>query len=63
MQISEILSELSGAVRWGGTFTSGWESYFQIDVPLGDPLLDSLAARMRQWRDHLNRAGAPAKWS
>jgi hypothetical protein len=62
--ISNIVSELSGVVRWGGTFDRTWESHFQIDVAPDDPRLDAVAARISQSRDHPDRgAGALAKGS
>ncbi len=62
--ISDIVSELSGVVRWGGTFNLAWESHFQIDVAPDDPRLDAVAARISRWRDHpAQGAGALAKGS
>jgi hypothetical protein len=62
--ISDVVSELSGVVRWGGTFDRTWESHFQIDVAPDDPRLDAVAARISQSRDYPDRAaGALAKGS
>jgi hypothetical protein len=62
--IADIVSELSGVVRWGGTFDRAWESHFQIDVAPDDPLLDAVASRINKWRDHPDQgAGALAKGS
>ncbi|MFJ7215972.1 hypothetical protein [Amycolatopsis sp. NPDC098790] len=62
--IADIVSELSGVVRWGGTFDRAWESHFQIDVGPNDPRLDAIASRINTWRDHPDQgAGALAKGS
>ncbi|MGW4397109.1 hypothetical protein ACWEHA_17630 [Amycolatopsis nivea] len=50
--IADIVTELGGVVRWGGTFAPAWESHFQIDVAPDNPLLETVANRISQSRDY-----------
>lgn len=49
--VRDILTELDGAVRWGGDFETPKESHFEIALKSGHPKLKGVARKIRGWKD------------
>ncbi|WP_405777291.1 hypothetical protein [Streptomyces sp. NBC_01538] len=49
--VRDILTELDGAVRWGGDFETPKESHFEIALRPGHPKLKGVARKIRGWND------------
>ena len=49
--VRDILTELDGAVRWGGDFGTPKESHFEIALRPGHPKLKGVARKIRGWND------------
>ncbi|NEA66458.1 M15 family metallopeptidase [Streptomyces sp. SID12488] len=49
--VRDILTELDGAVSWGGDFSTPKESHFEIALRSGHPKLKGVARKIRGWND------------
>lgn len=49
--VRDILTELDGAVKWGGDFGTPKESHFEIALRPGHPRLKGVARKIRGWND------------
>ncbi|RNG35349.1 hypothetical protein [Streptomyces botrytidirepellens] len=58
--IRDILTELGGAVAWGGDFETPKESHFEITLKPGHPRLKGVARKIRGWNDGPGDEGAGA---
>ncbi|MCX3060394.1 hypothetical protein [Streptomyces beihaiensis] len=58
--IRDILSELDGAVAWGGDFTVPKESHFELALRPGHPRLKGVARKIQGWQTGPGNHGAGA---
>ncbi|MEH0424032.1 hypothetical protein [Streptomyces sp. B21-083] len=49
--VRDILTELDGAVRWGGDFGTPKEAHFEIALRSGHPKLKGVARKIRGWNN------------
>ncbi|OKI01326.1 hypothetical protein A6A06_17055 [Streptomyces sp. CB02923] len=49
--VRDILTELDGAVAWGGDFGTPQESHFEVALAPSHPKVRGVARKLRTWRD------------